>query len=100
MDKKRLIKYLLLTFIITWICWWVDALLVKVTALSEGDVLPMVLFTVGGFGPTIAACICMEDGFSKKHLKKFLFNNSGKNWAFIFVALFWKQLFLGEAQQE
>lgn len=95
MDKKRLIKYLLLTFIITWICWWADALLIKVTDLSEGDILPMVLFTVGGFGPTIAACICMEDGFSKTHLKKFLFNNSGKNWAFLFVALFLETVVFG-----
>lgn len=81
-DKKRLIKYLLLTFIITWECWWADALLVNVTALSEGDALPMVLFTVGGFGPTIAACICMEDGFSKPHLKKFFLTTVGKTGHF------------------
>ena len=69
MNTKRLIKYLLLTYIITWICWFGDALLVKVTSFSESDVIPMILFTVGGFGPTIAACVCMEGSFSKKNLK-------------------------------
>ena len=87
MNTKRLIKYLLLTYIITWICWFGDALLVKVTSFSESDVIPMILFTVGGFGPTIAACVCMEGGFSKKNLKRFLFSNSKKNWSFLIAAI-------------
>lgn len=79
-DNKRLAKYLLVTFLITWVCWWGDALLVKVTSLTESNVFPMVLFTMGGFGPTIAACFCMEGGFTKKNLRRFLFNNTKKNW--------------------
>ena len=70
-----------------WICWFGDALLVKVTSFSESDVIPMILFTVGGFGPTIAACVCMEGGFSKKNLKRFLFSNSKKNWSFLIAAI-------------
>lgn len=54
MDKKRLTKYLIITFLITWVCWWGDALLVKVTSLTESNVFPMIIFTIGGFGPTIA----------------------------------------------
>lgn len=87
MNTKRLIQYLLLTYIITWTCWLGDALLVKVTSFSASDVIPMILFTVGGFGPTIAACVCMEGGFSKKNLKRFLFNNSKKNWLFLVAAI-------------
>ena len=71
MNTKRLIKYLLLTYIITWICWFGDALLVKVASFSESDVIPMILFTGGGFGPTIAACVCMEGGFFYKNLLNF-----------------------------
>lgn len=87
MDKKRLTKYLIITFLITWVCWWGDALLVKVTSLTESSVFPMILFTTGGFGPTIAACICMEGGFTQKNLKQFLFNNTKKNWLTILVAV-------------
>lgn len=78
MDKKRLTKYLMITFLITWICWWGDALLVKMTSLEESDIFPMILFTIGGFGPTIAACICMKGGFTWKNLKVFLFKNTKK----------------------
>lgn len=87
MNTKRLTKYLWLTFLITWACWWGDALLVKVTFLSESDVIPMILFTLGGFGPTIAACLCLEGGFSKEKLCRFLFNKSKRNWLFVFTAI-------------
>lgn len=87
MDKKRLTKYLIITFLITWVCWWGDALLVKVTSLTESNVFPMAIFTMGGFGPTIAACFCMEGGFTKKNLRRFLFNNTKKNWLTILAAV-------------
>lgn len=92
-DRKRLVKYLVFTFLITWIAWWGDALLVKTTSLSASDVLPMILFTVGGFGPTVAACLCLEDGFSLKNLKNFIFRNAKKNWLFIVVAIILETIF-------
>lgn len=70
--NNKLIKYLFISFLVTWICWWGDALLVKFTSFNESDIIPMVLFTVGGFGPTIAACACLDGGFSWKKLAKFL----------------------------
>ncbi len=70
--KNKLTKYLVLTFGITWLCWFADALLVSLTPLANTDVLPMILFTLGGFGPTIAACLCLEGGFSRKKLWRFL----------------------------
>ena len=39
---KQLTKYLTLTFLITWVLWWGDALLVKYTALQESNFVPMV----------------------------------------------------------
>ena len=95
MDKKRLTKYLIITFLITWVCWWGDALLVKVTSLTESNVFPMIIFTIGGFGPTIAACICMEGGFTRKNLRRFLFNNTKKNWLTILVAFIQTALLYG-----
>lgn len=85
----KLGKYLILTFGITWALWWGDALLVKVTPMKESDVLPMVLFTLGGLGPTFAACLCLEGGFSWKKLWTFLSaHKKGKVWyLFLFAAL-------------
>ncbi len=71
--KHSASKYLLLTFLISWGAWLTDALLVSLTPWTNSDLVPMVLFTIGGFGPPIAACLCMEEGFSLRNLKKALF---------------------------
>lgn len=87
MDAKRLKKYLFLTFLITWGCWWGEALLVHATALTESAVFPMILFTLGGFGPTIAAFLCNKGGRGGKRAKAFFFGSFGKNVPFVLAAL-------------
>lgn len=72
---NRLRKYLLTTFFITWALWIGDALLVRFADFQESDFLPMVLFTAGGFGPTIAAICCMEQKKSLKNILRFIFCN-------------------------
>lgn len=86
---KRLAKYLAITFLITWICWAADALIVKFTAFTSGDIIPMALFTLGGFGPPLAACFCLDDGFSWKKLKRLFLGNNPKGiwYLLLFLAL-------------
>lgn len=88
MDK-RLLKYISVTYLITWIFWWADAILVKFTFFKESDILPMILFTLGGFGPTISACLCMKGGFSWKELRKFLtgYKSKGVRYFLLFVIM-------------
>ena len=83
---KTLAKYLGLTFGITWVCWWGDAILVAVLPLVESDPLPMILFTIGGLGPAIAACACLDGGFSWRGLGRFLAGHE-KGGAFFFVTM-------------
>lgn len=86
---KRLVKYLIITFFFTWALWWGDAILVKFTTLQESDFFPMVLFTIGGFGPTIAALFCLESKASIKNIGKFIFGCGGKSLLILllFIAL-------------
>lgn len=85
----RLKKYLILTFSITWLLWIADALLVKYTVFRENDVLPMLLFTGGGFGPTIAAILCIEQNRSLKNIMNFILCGSKNSilLLLLFVAL-------------
>lgn len=82
--SKRAIRFLIVTFAITWTLWWAEAILVGTTSMVESDVLPMAMFILGGFGPTIAACLCLENGFSFKGLWK-LVGSYKKGGAFFFV---------------
>lgn len=86
MDKLK--KYLISTFLITWALWCSDAILVKFTSMRENDILPMILFTVGGFGPTIAAFICFDGKRDKKNILCFLFGCK-KNQCYFYPCLFY-----------
>lgn len=63
-DTTRLKKYLLITFALTWGCWWGNALIMAVSPLACTDPLPYALFIIGGFGPTVGGCACLKGGFS------------------------------------
>ncbi len=67
---KQIGKYLALAYGITWFCWLCESLLLRVLPqLQKG---PAVLFVLGGFGPTVAACLCLPGGYSWSKLKKFM----------------------------
>lgn len=53
--KKRLAKYLIITFTITWFCWGITALLTTLCDISFSRPVPTLLHLLGGFGPTIAS---------------------------------------------
>lgn len=86
---KRLAKYLIITFAITYICWWSVAALVAYTSLSYGDALPTIIYIIGNFGPAVAALLCIERKNYLQSLKAFLFSyKKGGIWFFLlFVAL-------------
>ena len=60
MNIKIVIKYLAITFAITYVCWWGVAILVAHTHLKYGDVLPTIIYIIGNFGPAIAALFCLD----------------------------------------
>ncbi len=87
MNPKRLVTYLIITFGITWSFWIINALVVKYTPLNQSDLLSIILLLLGGFGPTIAACLTLEQGFSWKKLIAFLstYNNRGLCYLLVFA---------------
>ena len=89
MERKTVIKYLLITFGITYICWWGVAALVAFTDLVYGDFLPEVIYIIGNFGPAIAAFFCIGGKRTFRSLGKFLFSyKRGGVWIFLlFMAL-------------
>ena len=89
MNIKTVAKYLLITFAVTYVCWWGVAILVAYTDLVYGDILPTVIYIIGNFGPAIAALFCIGKENYLRSLKKFLFSYKRHGiWFFlIFVAL-------------
>lgn len=77
---KKLGKYLLITFAITYSCWWGLALLTKLQLLNSADIPFKVLHVLGGFGPTIAAILVLPDKSPKETIKFVFSRKKGTIW--------------------
>lgn len=89
---KKIWKFILLTFAITWIPWGIIILANQFGALSYGTPLFMVLFLIGGQGPAIAAYLMLRSSYSEKPFRSFLrwsFGTAGssKSYLFCFILL-------------
>ncbi len=73
MESKRLIKYLVITFSISWMCWWLLALLIWQRVMSFSHPIATIIFVIGGFGPTIAAILVSPEKTTLKSILHFVF---------------------------
>ena len=74
MDKKKIIKYLVTTYVITWIFWGIRAALTSFDILPYDNAIIWILYALGSLGPTVAAISLLEDK-SLKGIKDFIFNH-------------------------
>lgn len=85
MNKKKLITYLIITFAITYTCWWGLALLTSLDIVDSSQGVFTLIHVIGGFGPTVAAVSVLPDK-SPKAIVKFVF--SCKKNSFWYLLLF------------
>ena len=87
-DEWRIQEYVLITFFISWLSWGILILLTNLKAITFNHPLGMILFGVGGFGPTIAAIMCLEGRLSMKKIQNFIFEHKKKTiWCLLLLAV-------------
>lgn len=87
-DEWRIQEYLLITFFISWLAWGLLVLLTVLGAITLMSPLGIILFVLGGFGPTISAIMCIEGNITTKSVFKFIFTHQKKTfWVFGLFAL-------------
>ncbi len=57
---RKILRYILLTFGITWLCWVLMIVLYRNNFLAPSDLEFRLLFLLGGFGPTLAGIASRE----------------------------------------
>ncbi len=87
---KKAIKFLSITYFISWISWFLLAVLLKFDIINQGFIYGA-LFMLGGFGPTIATIICLEDKSFKSILNYIFHTKKGGIKYFLILSL----LFIG-----
>ncbi len=85
-DEWRIQEYLLITFFISWLSWGILCMLTNLKIVTLNSPLGMILFAIGGFGPTISAIMCIEGKLTFKKVKEFLFSHK-KRTIFYLLAL-------------
>lgn len=84
MHKNRLMYFLIITFSITGIAWISLAALTKLCIISFTHPIGTILHIIGGFGPTIAALLLIDEKLTFDSVKKFVFHGKKKS-----MACFW-----------
>ncbi len=72
MQKSSIVKFLLITFLVTWLLWGTIVIVNQFGLLKYGTPLFMVLFVIGGQGPPIAAYCVLKEKDDRKPFKSFL----------------------------
>jgi uncharacterized protein len=85
---KKIALFLLFTFAITGICWGSVYFLARFGTIQFGDPLFMILFLLGGFGPTFAPFITISLTDRKPGIREY------RKRLFKFGVSFWYYLFL------
>ena len=68
---RRLAVYIAVAFGITWTCWWILVLLARARVVIYGQIPFMVLYALGGLGPTIAAYVAVSATRKQSPLSEF-----------------------------
>ncbi len=84
MRRNKLVIYLIITFSMTWISWWLLAWLTQADALQYGAPVFMALFSIGGLGPTVAPFVTSLITDGKKGLK--LYRSIAFKWS---IPIYW-----------
>lgn len=84
-DEWRVQEYLLITFFISWLSWGILVTLSALGIAGLNSVIGMILFIIGGFGPTISAILCLEGRLSFRKVWNFIFNHKKKTVGFLLL---------------
>ncbi len=84
-DEWRVQEYLLITFFISWLSWGILVTLSALGIARLNSIVGMILFVIGGFGPTISAVLCLEGKLSLHKVLNFIFNHKKKTVGFLLL---------------
>ena len=100
MNTKRLAKFLIITFLISWIAWCGLAALTSLNIISFSHPLGTILHIIGGFGPAIAALFVLEEDNTIKSIVKSIFEHRKKSLNYLFLFSAFEILTIGFSSRE
>jgi membrane protease YdiL (CAAX protease family) len=87
MKPKQLLKYLILCFSISWVCWGALAALIWLDVLTFYHPVGIALHLAGGFGPTFAGIWVRSGKFIPTKIIPFIFHANKKTFRYLLLLM-------------
>lgn len=85
LDKWRIQEYLLIAFFISWFSWGILIVLTALGVIKFASPLGIILFGIGGFGPTISALMCIDGKLTFRKVREFILGHKKKTFWYLLV---------------
>lgn len=82
MNTKKVLKYLGITFLITWGILLIRAILCNLNIINAYDIVGYLLFGLAVLGPAVAGYLCLDNRSPKNYIKM-LFNHKKGTYIYI-----------------
>ena len=99
-TNRKLMRFLCITFGITWLCWGSLAALIGAGILYFSHPVAVCLHLLGGFGPTIASVLTLESGICVSSVFKFVFARKRNVGKFLWISAMLEILVIGLSSME
>lgn len=99
MEEQKLKKYLIRTFAISWVSWFILVLFVKNNIVTFSSIIGTILFIAGGFAPTMSA-ISLQEKKSFQSIMNFIFLHKRKSIIYLFLFCLLEILTIGLSSRE
>ena len=88
-ELRTSTRFLLITFLITWPAWWLNAVLTSAGIIDYSSPIGTAIHTAGVFGPTIAGLSLIPGGFTLKRGLAFTFGGLRRSlpWTSAFLVV-------------
>ncbi len=100
LDEWRVQEYLLITFFISWFCWGILILLTALQVVEFTHPVSLVLFAIGGFGPTISALMCLDGKVTVKRALNFIFQHKRRTIGYLIIFILLTIIIIGASSRE
>lgn len=100
MENKVLKKYLITTFLMSWITWGILYLLVSNNILTFSSLPGTIIFTIGSFGPTVATLMILDFKLSFKSVMNFILSHKKKTILYLLLFCILEIAILGLSSME
>lgn len=83
LNEWRVQEYLLIAFFISWLSWGILILLTALNIVQFQSFIGLLLFGIGGFGPTFSAVLCLDGKLTLRKIGKFIFQHQKRTWFYL-----------------